>query len=138
MGTRTEAELVRIFQPMLAAAARQASVADRFVDKDLYRLHVATLWANVVMDPAAAGIDETDLEAAHDVINLGAKRVLGDAEAITAAYRFIETRAGEQALDRLKVPRRHRQLLLYFRSMILDPEGHRQRMAAARRPRSGR
>ena len=136
MGTRSEAELARVFQPVLAAAAKQASVADRVVDKDLYRIHVATLWANVVMDPAAAGIDEADLEAAHDVINLAAGRVLGDDEAIKAAYRFIDTKAGERALERLKVPRRHRQLLLYFCSMILDPKGHRQRMAAAREQRS--
>lgn len=135
MANRSEAELARIFQPILAAAAQQASLAERVVDKDLYRIYLATLWANVVMDPIAAGIDESDLEAAHDVINLGAGRVLGDDEAITAAYRFIETKAGEQALERAKVPRRHRDLLRYFCSMILDPDGHRQRMADARHAR---
>lgn len=136
MANRSEAELARIFQPILAAAAGQASVADRVVDKDLYRICLATLWANVVLDPAAAGIDETDLEAAHDIINLAASRVLGDDEAIAGAFRFIKTRTGEQALERAKVPRRHRHLLLYFCSMILDPEGHRQRMADARQKRS--
>ena len=134
MATRSEAELARVFQPILATAERQSSVAERFVHKDLYRIYLATLWANLVMDPAAAGIDESDLENAHDVINLAAGKILGEDEAITAAFRFLDSEAGEQAMGKAKLSARHRQLLGYFCSMILDPDGHKRRMAEVRKP----
>ena len=137
MPNRSNPELARVFEPILAAAQKQASVADGVVDRDLYRIYLATLWANLALDPAAAGIAETDLEAAHDTINGLAHRVLGEEDAITAAFRFIDGKAGEQALARAKTTSRHRALLQYFCSMILDPEGHRQRMAAARTARRG-
>ena len=126
---RSQAELQRLFEPILAAVERQSGVAERFVDKDLYRIYLATVWANVVMDPAAIGLAEDDLESAHDVINLNARRLLGDDHAITAAFKFINSAAGERAMDLAKVPRTHRDLLLYFSSMILDPERHRRAMA---------
>ena len=128
---------MRVFEPILAAAQKQASVADGVVDRDLYRIYLATLWANLALDPAAANIAETDLEGAHDAINSLARRVLGEEDAITAAFRFIDGKEGEQALARAKTTTRHRALLQYFCSMILDPEGHRQRMAAARAVRKG-
>lgn len=133
MPNRSNPELARVFEPILAAAQKQASVADGVVDRDLYRIYLATLWANLALDPAAAGIAETDLEAAHDAINGLAGRVLGEDEAITAAFRFIDGKEGERALARAKTTSRHRALLQYFCSMILDPNGHRQRMAAARK-----
>lgn len=135
MTTRTQAELARIFQPILATVERQSGLVERFVDKDLYRIYLATLWANLVLDPAAAGIDESDLENAHDVINLAAAKVLGDDQAIVAAYRFINGKEGEQAMARARLSSRHRQLLTYFCSMILDPEGHRRAMAEIREQR---
>ena len=133
MPNRSHTELARVFEPILAAAQKQASVADGVVDRDLYRIYLATLWANLALDPTAANIAETDLEAAHDAINGLARRVLGEEDAITAAFRFIDGKEGEQALARAKTTTRHRALLQYFCSMILDPEGHRQRMAAARK-----
>lgn len=137
MPNRSNTELARVFEPILAAAQKQASVADGVVDRDLYRIYLATLWANLALDPAAANIAETDLEAAHDAINSLARRVLGEEDAITAAFRFIDGKEGEQALARAKTTTRHRALLQYFCSMILDPEGHRQRMAAARTAHRG-
>ena len=91
MPIRSQAELQRLFEPILAAAERQSGVAERFVDKDLYRIYLATVWANVVMDPAAIGLTEDDLESAHDVINLNAQRLIGDEHAITAAFRFVSS-----------------------------------------------
>ena len=137
MPSRSKTELARVFEPILAAAQKQASVADGVVDRDLYRIYLATLWANLALDPAAANIAETDLEAAHDAINSLARHVLGEEDAITAAFRFIDGKEGEQALARAKTTTRHRALLQYFCSMILDPEGHRQRMAAARTAHRG-
>lgn len=135
MPTRSEADLARIFQPILASVEKQSGVVERFLDKDLYRIYLATLWANLVLDPAAAGIDESDLENAHDVINLAAAKVLGEDEAIVSAYRFINGKEGESAMARAKLSSRHRQLLLYFCSMILNPEDHRRWMAEIRERR---
>ena len=132
MPLRSQAELQRVFEPILASVERQSRVAARFVDKDLYRIYLATLWANVVMDPAAIGLGEGDLEGAHDVINLNVAGLLGEAQAITGAFEFINSPDGEQAMAKAKVPRTHRDLLLYFSSMILDPERHRIAMARHR------
>lgn len=131
---RSQAELQRVFEPILRAVERQSGVAGTFVDKDLYCIYLATLWANVVMDPAAIGLAEDDLEGAHDVINLNAARLLGDAEAgaITRAFEFVNGPDGEQAMEKAKVPKAHRDLLRYFSSMILDPERHRAAMAGYR------
>ena len=134
MAKRSEVELARIFEPILAAAERQSSVAERFVHKDLYRIYLATMWANLVMDPAAVGIDECDLESAHDVINLAAAKIVGDGQAITAAFHFVNSKDGERAMDQARLSARHRQLLQYFSSMILDPDGHRRWMDAVRKP----
>ena len=135
MPTRSEADLARIFQPILASVEKQSGVVERFLDKDLYRIYLATLWANLVLDPAAASIDESDLENAHDVINLTAAKVLGEEEAIVSAYRFINGKEGESAMARAKLSSRHRQLLLYFCSMILNPEDHRRWMTEIRERR---
>ena len=121
-----------MFEPILAAVERQSGVAGRFVDKNAYRIYLATLWANIVLDPSAVGLHDDDLESVHDVINLNAARLLGDDHAITAAFRFVGSAEGEAAMAQAKMPRAHRDLLLYFSSMILDPDGHRHRMARYR------
>ncbi len=131
MAQRSETELTRAFQPILAAMERQAGVAGRFVDKNVYRIYLATLWANLVLDPASAGIDEEELENVHDVINRAARRVLGD-EAIIGAFRFLSSPNGERAMDQAKLASSHRDLLTYFCSMILDPDGHRRWMDKVR------
>jgi hypothetical protein len=125
---RSQAELARILAPILGAVKQHSGVAERFVDKDRYRLNLATVWANLVMDPGAAGIDEDDLENVHDLINLNAAPVLGEEQAITAAFRFVNSRAGEQAMAEARVSKPHQDLLIYFCSMILDPDGHKRWM----------
>ena len=39
------------FAPVFADIRERATVADRFLDRDLYRVYVSTLWANVVLSP---------------------------------------------------------------------------------------
>ena len=124
----TEAEIARALAPILKEVSERASVAGSFIDKDSYRIYLATVWANIVMDPSALGVDEEELENVHDLINLSAQQVLGEDEAIAGCFRFINSRAGELAMDKAKVSKTHRQLLLYFSSMILDPDGHRRWM----------
>ncbi|MYE14764.1 MAG: hypothetical protein F4X99_24500 [Gammaproteobacteria bacterium] len=129
----TDALLSARFAPILDEVEKRACVADAFVDKEVYRILLATVWANVVMNPDEAGIDIADLERLHDVINARARDVLGSEDAIKDCFRFVTSRAGEAAMDQARVNKTHRELLLYFSSMILDPDGHRRWMAEVER-----
>ena len=129
----TEAELAARFAPILDEVEKRACVADAFVDKEVYRILLATVWANVVMNPDEAGIDVGDLERVHDIINARARRILGGEDAIKDCFRFVTSRPGEAAMDQARLSKTHRELLLYFSSMILDPDGHRRWMADVQR-----
>ena len=115
-------------KPILDEIEKRSAVVDAFVDKDVYRIYLTTLWANLVMNPDEAGLTEEDLEPAHDLINAKARLVLGEDEAITESFRFINSRQGEAAMEQTKLSKTHKQLLAYFSSMILDPEGHKKWM----------
>jgi len=126
------AELDARFGPALRDLARKALLTERFVDKDIYRIMVTTLWVNVVLDPEDVGLEEADLETLHDLINRYASEVLGAEESLTSCFRYLNGKAGEQAMRAAHLTEQHRDLLLYFASMILDPEGHRRWMDEVR------
>jgi hypothetical protein len=114
------------FAPVLREIERRCGVAGCFVDKDLFRVNIATLWANIVLDPAEADLADEDMEPLHDFLNQSIEPVLGRGQTLTECFRFINSKAGEQAMDRCHLTTTHRQMLLYFCSMILDPAGHRR------------
>lgn len=117
------------FEPVLDDLTERASVADRFVDKDVYRILVCTLWVNVVLEPAEAGLSEELLEPLHDVLNQRIETVLGRGETLTGCFRYLDSKPGEAAMTAARLTPNHRDMLLYFASIILDPEGHRRWMA---------
>ena len=47
-------------------------------------------------------------------------------------YRFISSKEGEKTMAEAKLNQTHKDLLQYFSSMILDPDGHKRWMAAIR------
>ena len=104
----------------------QACVADNFLDRERYQLLVCTIWSNLVMNPAEAGIDESQLESIHDLILAEVKSDLGAEADLAGCFKFLTTKAGEAAMQANKFTGTHRDLLLYFSSMILDPEGHKR------------
>ena len=122
----TQARLKALFEPALNEIAEQSTVADRFVHRDFYRLHVATFWANVVLDPERAGIVEDDLEDLCAVLNDEIERVLGPGNELTVCFSFVNSKQGEAAMREARLTSNHKDLLLYFSSLILDPEGHRK------------
>lgn len=128
------------FGPALRELPRRARITDRLVDKDVYRILVATLWVNVVLDPDDVGLEEDELESLHDLINRYIAEVLGAGENLSSCFRYLNGKAGEQAMRAAQLTEQHRDLLLYFASMILDPEGHRRWMAeiSAQTERPGR
>jgi len=121
-------DLAAAFDPVLDDISERSRVAERFVDKDLYRIYVATLWANVVLDPADVGIGEEDLEDLHDVVNARIAEVLGSEYSVRECFRFLNSKSGEQAMQAARLTQTHKDLLLYFSSMILDPDGHKRWM----------
>ncbi len=104
----------------------QACVADNFLDRERYQLLVCTIWSNLVMNPEEAGIDESQLESIHDLILDEVRSDLGADADLTTCFKFLTTKAGEAAMQANKLTGTHRDLLLYFSSMILDPEGHKR------------
>jgi hypothetical protein len=134
-----------LYAPVLADITERSAVADgAFVDKDVYTLFVATLWANVTLDPAAGGIRATDLPALHDYLNGRIAGVLGAGATLKDCFRFVRSDPGQVAMQRLHLSPTHQELLRYFATMILDPQGHLALMqrardeAARRRPPSSR
>ena len=128
-----EAELLRTrLKPVLEDMVKRATVAERFVHRDAYRITIATLWTNLVLKPEDAGIDEADLEAVHDVLSAEAQAVLGGDEDLTSCFAFINSKQGEAAMKEARLTKTHKDLLLYFCSMILDPDGHRKWMDRVR------
>ena len=121
----TTASFAAAFDPLLKDIAERATVTDVFVDRDLYRLYLATLWTNVVLNPADVGLTEADLEPLHDFLNDRIGTVLGNGATITDVFRFVNSRAGESAMQRAKLGKTHVDMLLYFASMILDPDRHK-------------
>ena len=126
------------FSEILDDIEERSCVTDRFVDRDVFHLYLATLWANVVLNPADAGLIEADLEPLHDYLNVRAGRVLGPDGTLTECFRFVNSKAGEQAMKNAQLNQTHKELLLYFSSMILDPEGHRRWMEAVLTPDGNR
>jgi hypothetical protein len=116
------------FDEMLDDIESRSCVTDGIVDRDLYRLYMATLWANIVLNPGDAGLEEEHLEALHGYLNERVSSVLGRNESVTECFRFVNSKAGERAMNEARLNQTHRELLLYFSSMILDPDGHRRWM----------
>ena len=102
----------------------QATIAETFIDRDKYQLLVCTMWANLVLNPEDAGLEEDDLESVHDEMVALVRADLGGDADLKSCFKFLTTKTGEQAMQANKIGSTHQDLLLYFSSMILDPEGH--------------
>jgi len=62
-------QLQALLDPVLADVQERATVADRFIDKDHYQIYITTLWANLVLNPTDLNLQESDLEAVHDLLS---------------------------------------------------------------------
>lgn len=121
-------DLLRRLQPVLTQMESQSQVAERFVDKDTYRIYLATLWSNLVLDPVEAGLRESELEEVFELLNDAATPILGGHDPIRETFQFIASADGEKAMNEAKLRSQHQDLLTYFASMILDPDGHKKWM----------
>lgn len=118
-----DARFAALYDPILDEIRSRSAVADTFVDKDLYRIWLATLWTNVVCEPGQSDLTEADLEPFHDFLEVRARAVLGGSDCIRECFRYLMAPGGEQAMARARVPARHRALLLHIGQLMLDPSG---------------
>tara|TARA_B100000767_G_scaffold84500_1_gene81264 strand:+ start:68 stop:475 length:408 start_codon:yes stop_codon:yes gene_type:complete len=125
-------DLKYAFEPVFADIRERSTVVERFIDRNLYQVYMATLWANVVLSPGEAGIGEEDLEALHDLVVDELAEVLGKGTNLKSVFEFISSKPGEQVMLEAKLNQTHKDLLQYFSSMILDPEGHQRWMSEIR------
>ncbi|MBV1906633.1 MAG: hypothetical protein KUG75_11180 [Pseudomonadales bacterium] len=130
-----KAEIESLFEPVLTKIFEDCQVTDSFIDREMYQINIATVWTNVVLKPDSIGLSENDLETVHNIFDEYAKIALGEENSLKGCFRFINAKAGEQAMKRCKVNQNHKDMLLYFCSMILDPEGHERWMEENTEPK---
>lgn len=119
------------FDPVFEDIRERSTVADRFIDRNQYRVYIATLWSNVVLSPEEVGIEEEDLPDLHDIVVHEIKDAIG-LDDLHDVFRFISSKDGEKAMAEARITQSHKDLLQYFSSMILDPEGHKRFMQHVR------
>ncbi len=112
-------EIRQMFRPAIDEIISKCEVTDGFVDKDQFRVYIATVWGNAVLDPARSGLTEDDLEALHVFFNEEVADVLGDGETVTTLYEYLLGKQGEEAMERLQVSARHREFVAYFGRLVL-------------------
>lgn len=123
-----DSEILSKFQPVFDDIRERSTVVERFIDRDLYRVYIATLWSNVVLSPEEVGLEEEDLEVLHDVLIAQITDAIGPNESLHTLYQFISSKDGERAMGEARLTQSHKDLLTYFASMILDPAGHKKFM----------
>ena len=128
----TSDHLKHAFEPVFVDIRERSTVVERFIDRNLFRLYMATLWANVVLSPDEAGIEEDDLPTLHDLVVAELVEVIGIGTDLESVFRFISSKEGEKTMAEAKFNQTHKDLLQYFSSMILDPDGHKRWMEETR------
>ena len=63
-------QLREVFEPVFEDIRKRATVAEKFLDRDLYRVYIATLWSNVVLWPDEVGIEEEDIKNEQGEVSL--------------------------------------------------------------------
>lgn len=119
-------DILERFQPVFDDIRERSAVVERFIDRDLYRVYMSTLWSNVVLSPEEVGLEEEDLEVLHDVLIAEINDAIGPAETLHTLFKFISSKNGERAMGEARLTQAHKDLLTYFASMILDPDGHKK------------
>ena len=87
----------------------------------------------MVLEPESAGVNEQELESIYHAINERVRPVLGDCDPLKETYHYLTTKAGELTMDKAKLSKNHKDLINYFASMMLDPDGHKKWMDEIRK-----
>jgi hypothetical protein len=125
---QSSAAITEHFEPVFKDIRERATVTERFIDRDLYRVYISTLWSNVVLSPDEVGLDEEDLPELHDIVIAEISDAIGTVDSLHEIFQFIASKDGERAMQDARLTQSHKDLLQYFASMILDPDGHKRYM----------
>lgn len=125
---QSSAAIAENFASVFKDIRERSTVTERFLDRDLYRVYVSTLWSNVVLSPDEVGLDEEDLPELHDILLEEINDAIGPTESLHDVFKFISSKDGERAMQEARLTQSHKDLLQYFASMILDPDGHKRYM----------
>jgi len=106
------------YEDVLREIERLSRVADQFLDTELYRVYLATLWINAVLEPTRAGLGSDEIEAFYDFLNDRGKDILGGEEPLKDSFRYLLCNRGAQAMERLRLPAAHRQQLKRFGALM--------------------
>ncbi|MCB1644246.1 MAG: hypothetical protein KDI36_02275 [Pseudomonadales bacterium] len=107
------------FSPGIEEILGHCTIEDKFVDKDMFRVYVLTVWGNAVLDPERTGIAEADLSVLHDYLNEELSKIIGPGASIAREYEFILSKPGEDSLARLSISAEHRHFLTHFAHLVL-------------------
>ncbi len=118
-----KAEIRNRFSPALDEIVKTCRLTEDFVDKDRFRVYIATVWGNAVLDPERSGITEDDLPDLHDYLNEEINALLGHDETVTSCYEYLTSKTGEDCMTRLQVSQQHREFIHYFARLILGVDG---------------
>jgi hypothetical protein len=110
------------FIPAVEEILDQCRLVDEFVDKEKFRMLIATIWGNAVLEPDRSGITEDDLPVLHDFLNEELDRVVGAQETLMSTFEFLVSKQGADSMSRLQTSQHHREFLFYFARLILQRE----------------
>lgn len=111
-------DIARRFAPVLAEIEQLSRIGETFLDKDVYRIYLAILWTNAVLEPERAGLTNSELETFYDFLNAAGEEVLGGDEPVKDSFRYLLGSQGTQAMERLRLPSGHRRQLLRFGKLM--------------------
>lgn len=124
--------LLEHFQTILDQLATHCQVADSVLDLDAYRVQIALFWIQVVVSPDDVQATEEDIEDLYLCTNQAIAKLLGANESLNSIFKLLQSTKGEALMERLKVANYQKDLLDYFATLMINPEEHKKRMAAAR------
>lgn len=115
-------EIRSLYQSVVEDILDQCIVAETILDKEMFKIYIATIWGNSVLEPQRMGIEENDLSILHDYLNEELEKVAGKGTSITSCFEFIMTKQGEESLSRYRVSKQHKEFLYHFARLILPPQ----------------
>ncbi len=113
-------EEIRVeFEPVIEKIFASCALTDHLADKEMFQIYIATVWGNAALDPRQAGLEDEDLSLLHDYLNEVIRGVLGSKGSVTGCFEFLESKPGQEAMERFQLTKRHREFLDYFTAIVL-------------------
>jgi hypothetical protein len=107
------------FEPVIEKIFASCALTDHLADKEMFQIYIATVWGNAALDPRQAGLCDDDLSLLHDYLNEVIHPVLGNGSSVTSCFEFLDSKRGQEAMERFQLTKRHKEFLAYFTAIVL-------------------